>query len=235
MPVPRLDVRARRPPPQGAAQRGGAGLPAGRARPRARRGRHLGPVRLRERRRRPRAAAASARLAPGAGRRARAGRRLARPPLPLGGRGRGELEDRQRELPRVLPLPGRASRVQRADRRLTRGVPALDRRAALDPARPAADDRARRGAAARPVPLPLAEPRDQHLPRTPELLDRPVRAADARPDVPLPRLLLRPGRRAGVDRRAPRVRPAGRTGRPGARRGRAARRRLGRASSTACS
>ena len=122
VPVSRLDVRARRPPPQGAAQRGGAGLPAGRARPRAHRGRHLGPVRLREHLPRPRAARAGSRLAAGAGRGARAGRRLARPPLALGGRDRGELEDRERELPRVLPLPGRASRVQRARRRLARGL-----------------------------------------------------------------------------------------------------------------
>ena len=44
-----------------------------------------------------------ARLAAGAGRRARARRRLPRPLLALGGRDRGELEDRLRELPRVLP------------------------------------------------------------------------------------------------------------------------------------
>ena len=144
VPVPRLDVRPRRPPPRCAAQRGGAGLPAGRARPRAGRGRHLGPVRLRERRPRAGAARAGARLAARAGRGARARRRLARPPLALGGRDRGELEDRLRELPRVLPLPGRASRLQRADRRLARGVRALDGRAPLDPARPAADGDARR-------------------------------------------------------------------------------------------
>ena len=89
------------------------------------------------------AARAGARLAARAGRGARAGRRLARPPLPLGGRDRGELEDRERELPRVLPLPGRASRLQRARRRLARGVRALDGRAPLDPARPAADGDAR--------------------------------------------------------------------------------------------
>ena len=35
-------------------------------------------------------------------------------------RARGELEDRRRELPRVLPLPGRAPRVQRASSTSTR-------------------------------------------------------------------------------------------------------------------
>ena len=54
-----------------------------------------------------------ARRAARAGRRGRARRRRAAVPAALGGRVRGELEDLLRELPRVLPLPGRASRASR--------------------------------------------------------------------------------------------------------------------------
>ena len=183
------------------------------------RGRHLGAVRLRERGADRGAARGGARLAAGAGRRARPRRRRARPPLALGGRGRGELEDRLRELPRVLPLPGRASRLQRGDRRLARRVRALDRRPPLDPARPAANARRRSGE------LPRAQ---FHFlwPNLginifggrPNISIGPIVPLHARPHVPLPRLLLRPGRRAGLDRRPARVRRPGREGGPGARR-----------------
>ena len=52
--------------------------------------------------------------------------------LPRAGRlrARGELEDRGRELPRVLPLPGRASRVHEARRRRARRLPARGERRA---------------------------------------------------------------------------------------------------------
>ena len=46
----------------------------------------------------------------------------------------------------------------------------------------------------------------------------PIVPLHARADVPLPRLLLRPGRRAGLDRRPPRLRRPGREGGSGARR-----------------
>src|SRR5919109_133432 len=59
---------------------------------------------------------------------------------------------------------------------------------------PLADPRARGGrAAALAVPLPLAEPRREHLPREAEHLDRADDPDLARPHLPLPRLLLRAG------------------------------------------
>ena len=48
VPVPRLDLRARRQPARRAAQQGGAGLRHGLPRPRAGAGGHLGPVRVRQ-------------------------------------------------------------------------------------------------------------------------------------------------------------------------------------------
>ena len=88
---------------------------------------------------------------------------------------RGELEGRRGELPRVLPLRRRASGLHGARRRLARRVPARGRAAALDADRP----RARRRDA-QPVPLRLAEHRDQRLPRRAEPLDRADRARVAR-------------------------------------------------------
>ena len=145
-------------------------FPQGGARALRGRGRNLGPVRVRQRR--PRSGAARRRfgLDAGAGGRARPRRRRAAPPRPLGSRGGGELEDRLRELPRVLPLPGRASPLLRGDRRVGRGVRARCERAAVEPVRADPGERprhdGRRGrAAAQPVPLPLAEPDREHLPR----------------------------------------------------------------------
>src|SRR5581483_4998909 len=63
--------------------------------------------------------------------------------------------------------------------------------------------------------------RREHLRRARERLDRPDGAAHARPHVPLPRLLLRTGRRAGLDRRLDGVRHAGRDRGSRPRRGRA--------------
>ena len=202
VPVPRVDVRARRLAAERAALGGARRLPDERARPLPRRRRHVGPVPLRQHAARPGTAGGGARLDAGADRRARARRRRARLLHALGSRDRRELEGRLRELPRVLPLPGRAPAARGDARHLGRGVRALDRRPALEPARPDArrrrdDDASRRRAAAQPVPLPLAEPRRQHLPGQAEHLDRADGPADARPHLPLPRLLLRPGRRPG--------------------------------------
>ena len=110
VPLPRLDLRARRRPARGAAREGRPGDRPRRARPRADGGRDLGPVRVRQPGR-GRAAAGG-----GAGRparrraRARARRRRARLPPPHGVRDPGQLEGRARELPRVLPLPAQPSR-----------------------------------------------------------------------------------------------------------------------------
>ena len=112
--------------------------------------------------------------AAGAGRpRARpVGARVPRPLARLGDR--GELEDRRRELPRVLPLPGRAQELQPADRRRSRRVPADDRAAG----RRASTARHRAGAngtglpyepigrdPGQPVPLRVAELDAQHASR----------------------------------------------------------------------
>ena len=53
------------------------------------------------------------------------------------------------------------------------------------------EDASRRRAPAQPVPLPLAEPRREHLPRAAEHLDRADRAGLTRTDAPVSRLLLR--------------------------------------------
>ena len=133
-----LDGRLR----SGAAQRRGARLPAGRARPRARRGRHLGPVRLRQRRtptpsRSPKRSARSRRRSRELG--------LDVDSLVHHSRWEAEVEANWKIVSEnfleCYHCQVAHPALQRADRRLTRGVPALDRRAALDPARPAADSR----------------------------------------------------------------------------------------------
>jgi Ring hydroxylating alpha subunit (catalytic domain) len=105
--------------------------------------------------RRSRAGAArrDARRGAGAARRGRNRRVGAAVPPAHRVRCRMQLEGRLRELPRVLPLPGRASRVQRGGRRLPRCVPASDRAPHVEPVR-AVTRRERR----RAVPLCLAEP-----------------------------------------------------------------------------
>ena len=80
---------------------------------------------------------------------------------------RRELEDRVRELPRVLPLPGRAQGLQRRVRRRPRRVPA---RPQLRPCPLAVRAVPRRGRGA--FSLRLAEPEDQRARRTAEPLDR---------------------------------------------------------------
>src|SRR5439155_195511 len=201
-----------------------------RARAQADPGRPVRPVRVRESGsqrghagRRTRRNAAAARRDPR--------RRFARVPFPQRVRARGELEDLVRELSRVLPLRRRAPWLQRRCRRLAGRLPARSEGARVQPVRTPPPERElvsrRRGGAAQPVPLPLAELRPERLSRTPE----PVLRAHA-PDRPrahgaVSRLLLRAGRRAGLDRRAGGLRQPGRQGGPEPRGGRAARRPLG--------
>ena len=104
---------------------------------------------------RPRRAAArrGARRPPGDRGRERARRR--RDSLPLAPRvaDRGELEGRDGELPRVLPLPDCAPRLQQGRRRRPRRVPAAGASDVLEPGRPGARVRARgqRQGAVRPA------------------------------------------------------------------------------------
>src|SRR5919201_333347 len=103
--------------------------------------------------------------------------------------GGGQLEARLRELPRVLPLPGCASRLQRARRRRSGRVPTRGGGDLLVSVRRAAGAgalavRGRRGGSAQSVPLHLAEHRDQHLPGPVELLDRADVAGVSGPDRP---------------------------------------------------
>ena len=149
VPVPRVDVRARRHAAPRAAVRARAGLRPGALLAPARRRRHLGPVRVRE------PSASAAPLAHGAGRHPRPSRRVRRRPVdaavPLAPRVAvgGQLEGRDRELPRVLPLRGRAPGLQQGDRRAPRRVPAR-RWSPRTPARSAPCGRRRSTAAATP-------------------------------------------------------------------------------------
>ena len=111
VPVPRLDVRARRLAAKGAALGARGGLRPRRLLAAPRLGRHVGAVPLRQPRPGRGAARRDARRAAG-DRRAERPRPLdARLPLPPRVADRGELEGRARELPRVLPLPDRPSRA----------------------------------------------------------------------------------------------------------------------------
>ena len=178
VPVPRVDVRPRRPPPRGAAQRGGAELPAGRARPRARRGRHVGPVRVRQRQHRsenrsPRRSARSRR-------RSRSlGSTSTRSSTTPAGRPRSRRTGRSSARTSSSATTAR-SRTPASARSIDVSpdayVLSTDGRLSTQhgPLRTATPERR---AAARAVPLPLAEPRDQHLRRPAEHLDRPDRPA----------------------------------------------------------
>ena len=128
VPVPRLDVRPRRHAAQGAPLGAGARLRQGGLLDAPGGHRGLGAARLRQPRSRRRPARRRARAA---ARPRRRERRRPRPPaLPrpqrLGDRVR--LEGRDRELPRVLPLRGRAPGLLEGDRRRPRRVPATRRR-----------------------------------------------------------------------------------------------------------
>ncbi len=116
-----------------------------------------------------------------------------------------ELEDRGRELPRVLPLPDRTPGLQRRGRRPPRPLSARGTPDVLGAVRDGeADGRAR------PVPPAVPEHRHQRLPRPGQPLDRPDLAERNRPDRALPRLLLRARRRSRVARRVLRLRRPGR-------------------------
>ena len=141
-------------------------------------GRHLGTVRLRQPRSRRVAAVRGARRPAGD---------VARSGLDLDGlrfhshvpwEQSRELEGRAGELPRVLPLPGGASRFQQGDRRRPRRLSARGRRAGLEPGRPVTGRGRGRRHAPVPVPLPLAEHDHQHLAGPAERLDRAL-GADA--------------------------------------------------------
>ena len=124
VPLPRLDLRPRRQAAGGAALGGRPRVRQRRARPQARPGRYLGTARLRERRR---LGAAARRDARGAARdrpRRRPRPRRARVPPARVVLARRQLEDRRRELPRVLPLRRRAPELQRGDRRAPGPLPA---------------------------------------------------------------------------------------------------------------
>ena len=135
VPVPRLDVRPRRRARARAALRARAGLRPDGPLARADLRRHVGAVRLREPGSRRAAARRVARRDPVDRRGERP--RSRRAPLPLAPRvaDRGQLEGRDGELPRVLPLPDRAPRVQQGDRRQPRRVPPPGARDLLEPDR----------------------------------------------------------------------------------------------------
>ena len=159
-------------------------------------------------------------------RRARARRRRAALPPPRRVRDPRELEDRARELPRVLPLPAQPPRAGVGDRR-----PPADawRRAALrasqfNPGAPGLRRRAA-GIPQRPVPpaVPVAEGQ-RRSPGPPNLSIGPVWPVAPDRCRGFLDYFFAPGRVRGVDRGVPRVRRPGRRGGHRARRGRAGRR-----------
>ena len=134
VPVPRVDVRARRPTHHRAAREQGGRDRQGRARARSSPPRDLGAAPLRQ----PGRGCGAARRLPRRHPRARRGRgdrprRAALPPA-LGVRARLQLEGLRGELPRVLPLPDRAPRVLRRHGREPRRVPPRGQRRAHDAA-----------------------------------------------------------------------------------------------------
>ena len=208
VPVPRLDLRSRRLPAGRSARRRGSRVrrrPPGAG---AGLGRDLGTVRVRQSgsatpSRSPTRSATCPRSSPSTGSTS----------TRCGSTGgchyeiQRQLEDRDRELPRVLPLPGQPSGPCRGDRRAP--ARAARRRAAGQPVRagaPAlarwsrADRRARR-AGLGPDPPVVPEHEVQRAPRPPEPLDRAAvahRSGDVRG---LSRLLVRRDTPTRVDRR----------------------------------
>ena len=111
MPVPRLDIRARRAAARSATLGSRAWVRRGRARAQTDPGRDVGPVHLRESRSRRGSTRGGARRCARATR-GDPRRRYVGVPLPRGVRARGELEDLVRELPRsatTAPLRTRVS------------------------------------------------------------------------------------------------------------------------------
>ena len=216
MPLPRVDLRARR---VRCAVRPGSerepGFDAVRALAAPGRGRHLGPVRLRQPRSRRAAAVRGARRPAGDGRRQRP--RPRRPPLPLPRPlgAAGQLEGRALEnylecyhcpvahpgFSKVIDVDPDAYRLSVEGLRLEPG-----RARCREEARP----RPRRHAPV-PVPLPLAEHDDQHLAGPAERLDRALGAArparrSRRPTTSSARMSPRSGSRSR-SRSTPRSRP----------------------------
>ena len=232
MPLPRVDVRPRRIAAERPALGSRAGVRQDGARARARLRGRVGAVRVRQ---------------PGHRRPRRSPTHLGELPEHLAaggidvdalrfhaagrvGRVRVQLEDLRRELPRVLPLRGRPPEPRRrcsTSRRTPTRLEARGRLASQFGPPNGGDGVVRATARSSAGPVPPAVPRHgrQRDAREAEPLDRPGRAARPGADVPVPRLLRRPGRRRGVARRLPRARRPGRRRGPRARRERPARRR----------
>ena len=193
-----------------------AGLRQGRARSRAGVRGHLGAVRVREPGPGRARAGRHARRPPGGGGRERPRRRRAALPPPHLLLDQRQLEDRDRELPRVLPLPAQPPGPDAGDRR---GGPAprVERPPAqpvpAGPPRRAQRQRAlrhqRRGAHGA-VPHPLPRDEVQRQPGPTEPVDRADVAHRGRPHRGLVRLLLRGRRGRDLDRPDARVRQPGR-------------------------
>ena len=231
MPVPRVDLRARRPAARGAALGPRARVRRRRARARADPGRHVGAARLRESRTRTQPPLADA-LGDVP---AQLAEILDVDALEFRFRAEFELEANWkivvRELPRVLPLRRRAPGVQRRRRRLTGRVPArVERPASRASSARCARTATRSSPAARcraASSTSSGRTSASTSSRAPEPLVRADAPGRARANGAVPRLLLRTGRRPGLDRRAAGVRRPGRQRGPGPRGGRPARRSLG--------
>ena len=149
VPLPRVDLRPGREPAQDPARRARARPGPGGARPAARVRRHVGTVAVRAPGPRCPAARGAARRAAVRARRLRRRRRARALPAPRAVVARLQLEGGDRELPRVLPLRGRASRPVEGDRRERRRLRAAHPPHVLRPGRRAARPRGpRRGDAA---------------------------------------------------------------------------------------
>ena len=183
VPVPRVDVRPGRIAARGAARRPRAGLLDGRRSASCRSRRAWGPfvfvnpdagrrAARRVPRRRPRRAR---------GRRRRC--RLAGVPPAAPRDVRGELEVVCRELPRVLPLRGRARGLLGGRRRLAGRIRAAHRPLDDEPDRRAARRAFGRSRPARPVPLRVPEHGDQRHARRTEPVDRADRPRRPRADL----------------------------------------------------
>ena len=202
----------------------------------------LGPVRVREPGHGRAGTGRRARRPPRGGRRERPRRGLAPLPRPRRIRDQRELEDRDRELPRVLPLPAEPPGLREGDRRAA----AADGggRAAPQPVPAGASRRLHRRRALRrerhrahgAVPHPLPGDEVQREPGPAEPVDRPAVAGGHRPHRGLVRPLLPGGHRRGLDRGDAGVRQPGRRRRTRASSRRcSAAPRAGRSSTAACS